>query len=338
MMLNSLFDYLDGNRMTNALIVKETSSMDIQIEQMKNAINTETGYDVQKLERDLRFLEIGNQGEKQILFELKNSHMPMIVFRDLNIEFNDKKAQIDYLVITRNNYYWIECKNLYGDIEINSQGNFIRTVYENGKKKKVGMYSPITQNVRHIQLVKEMRLADGNGFIRKALFNAGFDKYNISLVVLTNPKTVVNMRYAKKEVRDQVIRVDQLIDVIKKREAKEDVSAFNDKTLADLGQYFLSKHHEEEIDYLAKYRVEVPEEVVIDENSPVYQALKKYRLEQSRKENIKAYYIFNNKQLEEIIKLNPKCTEDLLKVSGFNQSRIDKYGEEILKVFKYEVD
>ena len=47
------------------------------------------------------------------------------------------------------------------------------------------------------------------------------------------------------------------------------------------------------------------------ENSPVYKALKDYRYKQSVKEKIKPYFIFNNAQLEEIIKTNPQTLEEL---------------------------
>lgn len=39
---------------------------------------------------------------------------------------------------------FIECKNLYGNIEVDSQGNFTRTVSYGKYYKKEGIYSPIT--------------------------------------------------------------------------------------------------------------------------------------------------------------------------------------------------
>ena len=43
-----------------------------------------------------------------------------------------------------------------------------------------------------------------------------FDENYKSIVVLSNPKTYLNYKFAKKEVKDKVIRADQLIDFIKK--------------------------------------------------------------------------------------------------------------------------
>ena len=49
-----------------------------------------------------------------------------------------------------------------------------------------------------------------------AWIRKNFDLWNKSLVVLANPKTIVNDRFATKEVKNQVIRADQLIGIMKK--------------------------------------------------------------------------------------------------------------------------
>lgn len=50
----------------------------------------------------------------------------------------------------------------------------------------------------------------------KMLVDRYFDENYKSIVVLANPKTYLNYKFAKKEVKDKVIRADQLIDFIKK--------------------------------------------------------------------------------------------------------------------------
>ena len=42
------------------------------------------------------------------------------------------------------------------------------------------------------------------------------------MVVLANPKTVLNAKYAPKVIREQVIRADGLIDYIKRSNAQRD--------------------------------------------------------------------------------------------------------------------
>lgn len=81
----------------------------------------------------------------------------MYILHDLYFEYNDMQAQIDYMIFTRKRVYVIECKNLIGDIEIDSNGNFIRTYELFSKKVKEGLYSPITQNERHRLVIKNLR-------------------------------------------------------------------------------------------------------------------------------------------------------------------------------------
>ena len=56
--------------------------------------------------------------------------------------------------------YFIECKNLIGTIMIDSMGSFTREYTYNGKIIKEGIYSPITQNQRHLELYKMLREKD----------------------------------------------------------------------------------------------------------------------------------------------------------------------------------
>lgn len=68
----------------------------------------------------------------------------------------------------------------------------------------------------------------------------------------------------------------------------------------------------------------------------VYQALKQYRLEKSREEGIKPYFIYNNAQLEDLIWKAPKTLEEIQQVSGFGEVKVNKYGQDILKILKMQ--
>lgn len=109
----------------------------------------------------------GKIGEDNISFELKNSGMDMYVLHDIYLEYGDLSAQIDYIVITRKITYIIECKNLIGDIEIDNTGAFIRHYELFGKHVKEGIYSPVTQNLRHLNVLKEIRKANKSNILTK---------------------------------------------------------------------------------------------------------------------------------------------------------------------------
>ncbi|WP_051015658.1 nuclease-related domain-containing protein [Desulfitobacterium dichloroeliminans] len=115
------------------------------------------------------------------------------------LKHGDLSAQIDYLIITKKRCFVVEGKSLFGNLQI-CNGDFIRTVNHKGKYVKEAIYSPITQNKRHLELIKQIRLEQKN-FILKALIEKSFyDNYR-PVVVLANHKTVLNAKFAKKESR-----------------------------------------------------------------------------------------------------------------------------------------
>lgn len=67
----------------------------------------------------------------------------------------------------------------------------------------------------------------------------------------------------------------------------------------------------------------------IKDRETLAEKLKAYRLEQSRKENIKPYFIFNDAQMNDLIDKNPKNKEELINVSGFGAVKV---GNEILEL------
>lgn len=197
---------------------------------------------------------MGELGEKNIAYELRNSNMPMYILHDITLEIDDLSAQIDYIVVTRKRTFIIECKNLIGNIEIDSQGNFIRIFNFKGRYIKEGIYSPTTQNQRHLDVIKRIKKESKSNIIMKMLVERYFDENYKSIVVLSNPKTYLNYKYAKKEVRDKVIRADQLIDFIKKSNAAADIQYSNDEDLKRRAESFLNLHGGDKPSFLNKYR------------------------------------------------------------------------------------
>ena len=234
------------------VILKESSDAKAYLEKLEmlyDNVKNDTNL-AEKIEKEIAITKAGIIGEEQILFELKNSGMDLVVLHDVYIaDPAGNGAQIDFLVITPYVNVLIECKNLFGNIEINNKGDFIRTIEYGKKRYKEGLYSPITQNERHMRVFKECRKAT-KGLISGALMEMGFDNFNKSLIVLANPKTVVNDRYAPKDVKKQVIRADQLIATL--REMRSDVKSSKKEMLA-LGEKILTYNIEERKDYFAKF-------------------------------------------------------------------------------------
>lgn len=377
-----LFDKLKG-----PIFLKETSDAKEQLDQLKEFYKTAPNEVKEQVEQDINMLSYGISGEDNVAFELKNSFIPMVVLHDLHFEYEGLTAQIDYLIVTKKLVVVIECKNMIGNIEVNNNVDFIRTFDFGRKKRKEGIYSPITQNKRHLDILRMIRRSDKSNFITKAIFDKYFDSCYKSVVVLANKKTIINMKFAKKEVKEQIIRCDQLIDYIKKlNNASSEVST-SDKEMYELASSFLKHHTPNTTDYTKKYgvvntetksvkqsnivndnNVAIKEEIASDqiaasdevrvveanlgasqehsaepdiikinpigniEDTPIYIELKAFRNAKSKEENVKAYYIYNNTQMEDVIKLMPKNLSELKTVNGFADKKCDKYGLDILKI------
>lgn len=234
------------------VFLKEDSDAEIFITKLNELAQKAQGQLKKEIETEIKLASYGLQGEKNIAFELKNSDIDMYILHDLCLEHNNMQAQIDYLIITKKKVYVIECKNLIGNIEIDNSGNFIRTYELFGKQIKEGLYSPITQNERHRLVIKGVRAAE-KGWLTRAWFENNFDDNYKSVVVLANPKTYLNSKFAKKEIKDQVIRADQLIAYIREKDNESKESEYSPDEMRKLAEFFLEKNRSERSDYSRKY-------------------------------------------------------------------------------------
>lgn len=254
------------DRIREPVFLKEESCTLQQLAELEELQKKLTKEGADKISQDIKTLNAGILGENNIIYELKNSHMPMIVLHDVYYEYEGLSAQIDFLIITRRRKFVVECKNLFGNIEINSAGDFVRTLYYNGHYQKEGIYSPITQNKRHMELIKAMRSAERTNFLSKTLFEKNFYENYRSVVVLANPKTVLNAKYAKKEIKDQVIRADQLITFIQKVNSESSAVNSSESDMEALAHYFLEKNQVNPVSYMEKYQkyMVMPAEETVD--------------------------------------------------------------------------
>lgn len=367
------------SKLSAPIVLKEDSNAEEQLRQMEyyQLVAPETTRQV--IERDKQFVKYGIAGENAIMYELKNSHIPMYIIHDLYLEHNGCTAQIDFLIITRKVTILIECKNLYGNIFVDSNGNFIRRTGNGKTFRQEGIYSPITQNERHLALIKEMR-KDTKNFLTRGLFENNFNNNYRSLIVMANTKSIIDYRYAPKDIKDKIVRVDGLVRKISEICSDNNISEMSDKQMKELADFFMAHHTYNKKNYTAKYQNMINQEVAKEapdkpvchslakdntsipqcvatplctdisgfdatlsvnmadeniadyENLPLYKALKQYRYEKSKAENIKAYFVFKNDELIEIIKLMPTAPEQLKSIRGFGEGKIQKYGNEIVNI------
>lgn len=132
----------------------------------------ERGQDISKLEdllsrthrsihaeinQKIRNLKAGikaeNQSKYYIDFAFK-SHRDFYVLHDLRLIVNDRVAQFDHVIFHRSmNVYIVETKNFHAGFKVTSHSEFLR--WDAFRKTYVAMNSPILQNERHVQVLKD---------------------------------------------------------------------------------------------------------------------------------------------------------------------------------------
>lgn len=231
-------------KFTETVFLKQDSELENRVEALKKL--KEKYPNNQDIINDLQFAEAGLKGEKEIEFCLKNANIGMYVLHDINLEIDGLSAQIDYIVITPARYYLIECKNMIGNITIDNNGQFIREYIINGKKVKKAIESPLRQSERHRDVLLKIAYDNRKNAISKLLFDEkNFEKYHKAIVVFANNSGILYNKYAPKEVKQKVIRSDELINYMKKDIAETPIDLRDSqKKMEEYAKKLLGRHVE----------------------------------------------------------------------------------------------
>lgn len=209
--------------------------------------------------------------------------------------------------------------------------------------------------------MKKIKVENKSNILSKFMAERYFEDFNKSIVVLANPKTIINVKFAKREVKEKVIRGDQLVKYIKDMCVQSKESPCSEEKMRSWAQFYLYLHKNVEKDYTAKYgqyrigddscnalkendktesigrnekekHIVTFEEKMPVEETEIFKELKVYRLIKSREENIKPYFIYNDNQLRDIIRKMPKSIVELQEVNGFGEVKANKYGQDIISI------
>lgn len=80
----------------------------------------------------------------------------------------------------------------------------------------------------------------------------------------------------------------------------------------------------------AKYSAD--DDTLNSDEIEILEALKLWRSEKAREQNLPKYFIATNKELISVAKYKPAKIEELLDIKGFGKHKIENYGEEILEI------
>lgn len=335
----------DSEKLKTPILVKEATESLQLIEQYKKEIEiTADENQIKSLNEKIKLLELGLKGEKSVLFELQNSFLPIHILHDVRVAYKELSCQIDFVVITRKFILVIEVKNYYGNILINEKDEFIRQVYKSGKLTfSEGFYSPIRQVERQVEVL--------DAYLREV---GAISKTPIkSVVVFTNNKTVINTKNASKHVKAKIMRVDSLVEYIKRELGKSSPVQILDNRMNEISEYIKSSHVELIDDEADSVEMKLLEETVDEPNNTIEltesnerialvksgntnleESLKQFRMRLATEQNAKAFHIFTNKTLDELIQKQPSSLEELKGIHGIGEMKINAFGEELVGIIK----
>ena len=192
----------------DTIFLKENSTLQKRVKELESLLEKDPQNE--QLQQELFLSKKGLKGEDEIAYQLKKANIGMYVLRDINIEYEDLKAQIDFVVITPWCCYFIECKNLMGNITLDERGNFIREYKYKGHSVKKGMESPYRQVCAQREVYKKIWMKK-QGKLKTFLFEKSFEEMHRVLIVAANGENILNTKNAPKDIKYEVIKADALI-------------------------------------------------------------------------------------------------------------------------------
>ena len=257
-------------------------------------------------------------GEERVAHQLKICDEDIICLYDVILEFNSQRSQYDFIVISKEIIFIIEVKNLLGNIEVKTDGVIERLVYKDGVIERCGIFNPF------VQLEEQKKRLDG--FLK---FN-GYNKEIVKILTMANDKTII---YGNKE-QYNVIRFDELNKFLKKYINNKE----NDEENYKIGELILknTKKYNYQISNVIQHKIinqYVPKFVSFADKMYYIQILN-LRKELSKKYNMPACNIYNNKEAELLVINKPKSKEEFIAIRGFKEKRFEMFGVEVIKIFK----
>ena len=82
--------------------------------------------------------------------------------------------------------------------------------------------------------------------------------------------------------------------------------------------------------FLAELEIREPAPKPVEPDDPLYETLKRWRLETAKGEERPAYVIFHNSTLAEIVRRAPRTREELAAVPGVGPAKLERYGDAVL--------
>ncbi|NMA95850.1 MAG: NERD domain-containing protein [Clostridiales bacterium] len=158
---------------------------------------------ISKEEQDVKIRRAGKKGEEDVLHALEWLDRDRFkVFNDIRLPYNGRSQQFDTVIVGDKAVFNIEIKNFIGDLTIDEEGNWYRTIGD----RKTG-----TENV-NFQIIRHHKVLDS---VLEGKFPI------VDLIVWANVESIIEgAQYSP----TKVIKVDQLLDFIESYDNGPDLS------------------------------------------------------------------------------------------------------------------
>ena len=321
---------ITATRFKDTVFYKENSDLQARYDALKRLVAEFPNNE--KLRFEAFIIKKGLDGENEIAYQLKKSSIGMYVLRDVKVKFEDLTAQIDCIIITPLYTYYIECKNLIGNITVNDRGDFIREFTINGRTVKKGFYSPLRQVEAQREVIRKI-WERNTSTIKKLIASKDFNNYRRVLVVAANHDTVLDTSRAPKDVKYKVLRADSLIRQIEydlSHKPSDELAIRTRKDMERMAQWYIDLSVKDEIDFYDYYKNKFCNGAIPQKRDDLRERLVKLRKDRSIKMNIPPYYVFSNDELEALIKMRPKTILELERSNILSPIKIKTHGREII--------
>ena len=251
---------------------------------------------------------------------------------------NGETTEVDLILIHETGIYVIESKNYSGWIFGYEDSVNWMEIFPNGHKQQ--FYNPIWQNNTHVTYLTKSLQIDR--------------RYVKSIIVFNDICTIKKMNVSSQNIA--VITRDQLKELIERCSYDTPTVFSNDEIIQiyrKLKKYTLVSKEvkQRHIEYVEAKKNHMSKQENNNSNTQkkynnsfeqnknslnfeFYKELKEYRLNKSKEENIKAYAIFSDLNMDDIIRLKPITIDDLKLIYGFGNSKCNKYGQDIINIVK----
>jgi superfamily II DNA helicase RecQ len=275
---------------------------------------------------------------------------------------NEETTEVDLVYIHETGIYVLESKNYSGWIFGDEKSkNWMQTL-QNGQKEK--FYNPIWQNKTHIKYLMRLLNID-ESFIKSIIVFS--DRCTLKKLDVKSENVKVINRYNLNKTIEKLIHNSpkileegKIIELY--YELKPYTHASDEIKLKHIDNINVIKNSKVERNNIKSEKQDSVDEEIVRENNPIYQEitynnvvieeqnqnnqiyeeindrnpmykeLKEYRLNKSREQKVKPYFIYSNAELEEIIRVKPKTIDELKVIHGFGSVKCDKYGVDIINV------